>query len=368
MNSLVIGDKKVSENSRTLIIAEAGINHDGDFNQAIKLIDIAAEAGADIVKFQLFKAGKMITPKFGDFKNAAGKTMTMLEVLGESEMPASWIPKLMEHCKEKNIGFLCTPCDEQSAEILNNYGADSFKIASSELSHLPLLQYIAGYQKPIIMSEAGAYLSDVDIAIRTIERAKNDKIALLHCVYKYPTPIEECNLAIIQTYKKAFPEYIIGYSDHTLDPVKAPVTAVVLGAKIIEKHFTLDKTLPGADHSFALSPDELKLMCDSIRYVESLSDEEKLKHIVPEAVGSSRKQLNRIEEETRRTSYRCLMTTTAVKSGAVISAENIDVLRPGYAERGLDSKMYSILIDGHFKFTKDIGAGEAVKWEHILSD
>lgn len=363
---MIIGGFEVSNNSRTLIIAEAGINHDGNFNQALELIDVAKEAGADVVKFQLFSAKKMISSRFGTFKNAAGKIMTMQNVLEESAMPTSWIPELMAYCKKQCVGFLCTACDEDSADILKQNGVDAFKIASSELSHIPLLKHIAKFHKPMIVSEAGAYLSDVDIALRAITEEDNKNIALLHCVYKYPTPLEECNLNIIPMYKQAFPDIVVGYSDHTLDPVKAPVTAVLMGAKIIEKHFTIDKTLPGADHSFALNPEELALMCKSIRTVEELEDNQKIKYICQETLGSSYKTLNRIEEATRRGSYRCLMTIDDVKKGDRMTTQNMAVLRPGKEERGLDPCLFDVLLENGACFTKDLKNGMAITWECVL--
>lgn len=366
MNDLIIGKRCVSNNGPVLIIAEAGINHDGNYEQALKLIDAAVYAKADIVKFQLFKASKMYTSKAGNYKTANGTIRPINDILKESELPESWIPKLMDYCDKKGIGFLCTVCDEGAADVLNNFGVDSFKMASYAITHLPLMEHVAGYNKPIVFSEAGAYLSDVDIALRTIKKYHN-KIALLHCVAKYPTPLNECNLNVIKTYKMAFPDIIIGYSDHTADPYKAPITAVYCGAKIIEKHFTIDKNLPGADHSFSLNPDELKLMVDSIRKFEKMSAGEKENAIYRETLGTSIKTLNEIEVDLRKYAFRCLFATSDIEIGDVLSIDNVAVLRPGNAERGIEPSFYNYLINTKVRAVRKIEKGNSIKWEDLLT-
>lgn len=365
---LIIGNSKVSENSKTIIIAEAGINHDGNYEQALKLIDVASEAGADVVKFQLFKANKMYSEKAGNYTTASGVVKPINMILKESELPENWIPKLQDYCREKKIGFLCTVCDEDGGDVLNEYQVDSFKMASYAITHLPLLQHVAHYQKPVIFSSAGAYLSDVDIAIRTIRETGNNKIALMHCVAKYPTPLEECNLNIIKTFKLAFPDLIIGYSDHTAGAIEAPVTAVICGAKIIEKHFTIDKNLPGADHSFSLNPEELKQMCKAIREVEVLDSIAQKAYICESALGTSEKTVRGIEEELRMYAYRCIFAIEDLNPGDVITKDNCAILRPGNMKRGLEPSMYSYLLDHKIKITKRVNKGEAIQWESILTD
>ncbi|MBO5239354.1 MAG: N-acetylneuraminate synthase family protein [Lachnospiraceae bacterium] len=367
MKELIIGGKKVSNNSRTLIIAEAGINHDGKYDQALQLIDVAVAAKADIVKFQLFRADKMYTPNAGDYTTAAGQVKPINEILKGTELPYEWIPKLMQYCDSKGIGFLCTVCDEDGADILNNQNVDSFKMASYAITHIPLLKHVAKYKKPVIFSSAGAYLSDVDIAIRAISEVGNDKIGLMHCVAKYPTPLSECNLRIIQMYKQAFPNVIIGYSDHTEDPVAAPVTAVALGAKIIEKHFTIDKNLPGADHSFAVNPEQLAEMCLAIRKVENMSDDEKQQFIHQETLGTSQKMVIEVEENLRKYAYRCVFATEDLRAGDVISTQNTAILRPGNESRGIEPIHYEMLLNNHVRVVKAVKKGCSIKWEDILT-
>lgn len=366
MNELIIAGRKVSNKSKTLIIAEAGINHDGDYQQALKLIDVAVEAGADIVKFQLFRAEKMYTPKAGNYKTAAGDIKPINEILKATELPFEWIPKLQEYCEQKSIGFLCTVCDEEGADILNDYGVDSFKMASYAITHIPLLKYVAKYNKPIVFSSAGAYLSDVDIAVRSIKETGNNNIALMHCVAKYPTPLSECNLTVLKTFKSAYPDIVIGYSDHSEDPIAAPVTAVVLGAKIIEKHITIDKDLPGADHSFAVNPEELKKMCSAIRKVEALPEEEKIKFVHQETMGTSEKRVIPIEEGLRKYAFRCVFATKDLKKGDIITTENSAILRPGNEERGIEPIHYLDLLEKGVKVISSVEAGKAIKWENIM--
>lgn len=351
----------------TVIIAEAGINHDGNFEQALKLIDIAAEAGADIVKFQLFKSEKMYCENAGDFQASSGKTMSINEVLKKTELPVDWVNDLIQYCKKREIGFLCTACDIESANILNNVGVSSFKIASSGITHIPLIKHIASFNKPIIMSGAGANLSDIDNAISQIRAMGNSKITIMHCLYKYPTPISECNLNFIKTLKLAYPDLTIGYSDHTADPILAPVTAVILGAKVIEKHFTLDKTLPGADHSFSLNPNELKKMCSAIREVEKLNEKDKKLYLCKEALGTTGRVLNKSEIDLRKFAYRCIFAIQDINIGEKITYYNSDVLRPGNVTRGIEPNMYEYIIKNGIRATRNIKKGDSIKWEDILN-
>lgn len=363
---MIIGGVEVHNESKVLIIAEAGINHDGKLEQAYQLIDVAKEAGADVVKFQLFTAEKMYTKKAGMYTTASGQKKNINDILKPVELQIDWIDLLMGYCAQKEIGFLCTVCDEEGVDILNEKNVDSFKLASYGITYFPLLERVAATQKPVIISSAGAYLSDVDRAIRVIEAQGNKDIGLMHCVAKYPTPLEECNLSIIPMFKMAFPEAVVGYSDHTEDPISAPVCAVALGAKIIEKHFTIDKTLEGADHSFAVNPEQLKQMCDAIRETEEkMRKNEKIEYD-EKLLGTSRKKVTDVELHLRKYAYRTIIAKKRIEAGESFSRENIDVLRPGNEERGLEPEMYKLLLSG-IKATEVIEEGEAVKWESILT-
>lgn len=356
----------VSRDSRVLIIAEAGINHDGKLEQALKLIDVAAEAGADIVKFQLFKAKTMYTEKAGNYTTASGSVVKINDILKDVELPESWLPTLTAYCREKKLGFLCTVCDENAVDVLQAQHVDAFKMASYALTHHPLLTKVAQTGKTVVISSAAATLGDIDESVRLIERCGNRNIVIMHCVGKYPTPTEKCNLNVLKTLQLAYPEAVIGYSDHTEDPVAAPVCAVALGAKLIEKHFTIDKTLPGADHSFAVDPQGLKQMCDAIRQTErKLAAGEPVAYDT-RLCGTSRKDILDIEAHLRGYAYRTVMATKDIQPGDRFTPENIAVLRPGNQSRGLEPDMYPLLLSG-FRATQPVGRGDAVTWQSILT-
>lgn len=364
---LNIGGRQAGKDMPVLIIAEAGINHDGKLEQAIKLIDTAKEAGADIVKFQLFKAEKMYTESAGNYVTAAGKKVGIVELLKSVELPYHWIPKLIDHCNSMNIGFLCTVCDENSGDILDQYGVDAFKMESSALTHIPLMQHMAKKNKTIVISSGAAKLSEIDIAIEKIREAGNNSIGLLYCLAKYPTPINRCNLNVIETLVKAYPDVVVGYSDHTEEPAEAPVVAVYKGAKIIEKHITIDKKLPGADHCFALDPSGLKEMVKAIRQAERDISENRSIKINNILEGTSEKRVLEEEEYIRRFAYRCLFAVKDIKQGETIHEDNVKILRPGESERGIEPIHYYMLLRHKVKANKDIKKGLSIKWEDILN-
>jgi len=366
MSRIKIGGKFVGENEPVLIVAEAGINHDGNYEQALKLIDIASDSGVDVVKFQLFKTSKMYTEKAGEYKTAKGTREIITKLLESVELPHEWIPMLMDYCASKNIGFLCTVCDEESGDVLDSFGVDSFKMASYAITHIPLLKYMARKNKPIVFSSAGATLSEVDEAIRTITSEGNNKIALMHCIAKYPAPLDACNMNVLDTFRNAFPNVIVGYSDHTEHPTKAPVAAVLKGAKIIEKHFTLDKTLPGVDHCFAVDAKGLQEMVKAIRQAEKNLANNKLE-IDPVILGTSQKKVLEIEEYTRKFTYRCVFAIIDIEKGENISTGNTAILRPGESKRGIKPKYYGMILNNEVKVNKKVKAGEPIQWTDILN-
>ena len=261
-----IGNKSVGEGEPTFIIAEAGSNHDGKLEQAKKLIDIAAESGADAVKFQTFKADKL----FNKVKNK--EIVDKLEIL---EVHKDWYEELLYYTDKKGLIFLSSAFDEDSADLLDSFGIAAYKVASYELTHLPLLEYIAKKNKPMILSTGMANESEVKEAVECIYSAGNRQVIILHCVSQYPAEPENVNLKSLLALKRIF-DCPIGFSDHT-ETIYAPIAAVALGATVIEKHFTLDKSLPGPDHAYALEPDELKQMVTGIREVERMLGTEEIK-------------------------------------------------------------------------------------------
>ena len=237
------------------IIAEAGVNHNGDFDKALKLIDVASEAGADFVKFQTFKANKLVTrhAKKAIYQQENTHNLnSQLEMLSNLEIPIDWYSKLLERCKEKKIGFLSTGFDLESIDFLEKLNLDLFKVPSGEITHKSLLRKIATKKKPVIVSTGMATMEEIKAAVRVLvdEGLTKDKIIVLHCTTAYPTPLDEVNLMAMKTLETEL-GLAVGYSDHTLG-TSVSIAAVALGAKLIEKHFTLDKNLSGPDHKASL--------------------------------------------------------------------------------------------------------------------
>ena len=262
---------------KVLIIAEAGVNHDGDLNQALKLVDMAAEAGADIVKFQSFDARSLATAEatlaeyqykgsLEENSDGAGAQLALLE-----RLQLSWEDHLalLRHCTDRGIEFFSTAFDLGSLQLLADLGVRRFKIPSGEITNLPLMRRIASFGKDVIVSTGMAELSEVSAAIESLEIAglPREKITLLHCTTEYPAPIHDVNLRAMDAMASSF-DVRVGYSDHT-EGVEVAIAAVALGAKVIEKHFTLDRNLPGPDHRASLEPVDLKLMINAIRKIET---------------------------------------------------------------------------------------------------
>lgn len=358
-----LNNKEIGNNSPCFIIAEIGINHNGDIKIAKKMIDSAVNANCDAVKFQTFKAESMY-PKTAGTYETDGNILNIYESMKKFELPIEWVDELIKYCKNKDIIFFSSVSDIQSADIMDQHKMIAFKTTSYDITNLPLLEHIAKKNKPIIMSTGAAYLSEVDEAVRLINKY-NKNLAILHCITKYPSPLEYCNLHVLETLKLAFPNSIIGYSDHTEDPVKAPIAAIVKGAKIIEKHITLDKTMKGPDQRFALNPKQLKEMVKAIRETEKrIKNGEKIEvdNIV---LGSSEKKPTEIEIYVRNFAYRSIFTSKNIKKGVKITKDNIAVLRNGKNKPGLEPKYYSLLIKKGYKATKDISEGKALTWDDL---
>ena len=306
---------------RTFIIAEAGVNHNGNMDTAIKLIDMAKKAGADAIKFQTFKSERLVTrstPKAKYQKANTGSGESQLEMLKRLELTSDNFKRLFSYCRKKNIIFMSTPFDEKSADMLDRLGMGIFKIPSGEITNKPLIQHIAGKNKPVILSTGMSYLSEVEKAVRWIyeiwnKSGFNQQLTLLHCVSNYPAHAADVNLYAMNTLKAAF-GLSVGYSDHTLG-IEIPIAAVAIGAKVIEKHFTLDKNMKGPDHKASLEPDELKAMVKAIRNVEK-------------AMGDGIKRPTEKEDETRIIARRSLVAKRDIKKGDVINSGDIIIKRP----------------------------------------
>lgn len=350
LKKVKIGDRLVGDGEKCLIIAEAGSNHDRKFEQALKLIDIAVEAKADAVKFQTYSAEKLYskkTPTMSYLKkdNLTKKRESVYDLIKRIEIPREWHKDLFDYCEEKGVIFLSTPFDLKAVDELDEVGIKAYKISSFEITHLPLLEYVAKMGKPIILSTGMADLSDIETALEVFYKNNNDNIILLHCAINYPPKYEDLNLRAMETMRQAF-QLPVGFSDHTLG-ITSDIAAVALGACVIEKHYTLDRGLPGPDHPFALEPDELKSMVKAIRDTES-------------ALGSSIKKHTEAEEEMYKLGRRGLVAACNIPKGTVIIREMLEVKRPGY---GIHPKMIDIVVGRTAKI--NIEEDDILTWEMI---
>jgi len=317
MDVVRIGDREVGGGAPVYVIAEAGSNHDRNLDQAKRLIDVAAEAGADAVKFQTFTADRIVAEtqtraKYLDDLLPPDKTMS--DLFRELELPHEWHAALFEHATAAGLDFISTPFDFEAVDLLDDIGVKVFKVASYELWHLPLIREVASRGKPIICSTGMADLADVQDAVDTVAATGNDQLILLHCVVNYPPPFSDLNLRAIETLRQAF-HVPVGYSDHS-SGITAPIVATALGAAVIEKHYTLSRDLPGPDHRFAIEPDELTAMVRGIRDAQA-------------ALGTGIKRMAPAEADLYVTARRSLFAARDLAEGTVLGVDDIAVLRPG---------------------------------------
>lgn len=362
-----IGKTKVGNDNPCFIIAEIGINFDGQYEKALKLIDVAADAVCNAVKFQLFRADAMYIRGTGEDKSGDGRKKNIYKIVKDSELSHEWIPKLKKYANGKGLEFFSTVCEEEGVDILEKYKVDAYKIASYEITHIPLLRYMAKKRKPIIFSSGDATLLEISEALEVFKEENNQNIALLHCIGDYPAPLKDLNLNVIKTFISAFPNIVIGYSDHSVSPVIAPIAAVVLGAKIIEKHITLDKNSLGPDHIFALEPKEFSLMVKTIRDTEAKINRGDTIKIDKKVLGTSEKKIySKKEQMTRDFGFRCIFARKNIKKGELFTKENTIVLRSGNEKRGLHPRYCYLLLNGH-RAVRDIKADKSMVWDDILS-
>ena len=301
------------------IIAEAGVNHNGSIELAKKLIDVVSEAGADAVKFQTFKAENLVSKnaqKAEYQKKTTDKNESQFDMIKKLELDVDTHKELMNYCKQKNIMFLSTPFDHDSIELLDELGLEIFKIPSGEITNLPYLRHIGSLGKKVILSTGMADIGEIEDALDILIEAgtKKEDITILHANTMYPTPMEDVNLKAMQTIACTF-GVEVGYSDHTLG-IEVPVAAVAMGAKVIEKHFTLDKTMEGPDHKASLEPDELKAMVKAIRNIDL-------------ALGNGIKKPSRSEKPNMKIARKSIVAAKEIKKGEKLSEENLAIKRPG---------------------------------------
>lgn len=304
---------------KVLIIAEAGVNHNGDLGIAKALIDVAAESGADLVKFQTFSADRLVTENAAkaDYQRIDSDNSELQQVmLRKLELSESMHHELIAHCALKGIGFFSTGFDIESVNFLVSIGQELFKVPSGEITNLPYLRHIGKLGKEVILSTGMSNMDEIENAIRALEESgtPRTKIVVLHCTTAYPAPISDVNLRAMQSIGSKL-GVEIGYSDHTLG-IEISLAAVALGAVVIEKHFTLDRTLPGPDHKASLEPKELKSMIEGIRKIE-------------EALGNGIKRLMPSEISNRDVARKSIVARVPISAGQVLSEENLTTKRPG---------------------------------------
>ena len=304
---------------KVLIIAEAGVNHNGDIDMAKKLVDVASDAGADLVKFQTFNADRLVTENASkaDYQKLAGdNNESQQSMLRKLELTEAMHHELIAHCAMRGIGFLSTGFDRESIDLLDSFGQELFKIPSGEITNLPYLRHIGKLKKKVILSTGMSSMDEIECALNALEESGTPRarITVLHCTTAYPVPISDVNLLAMQSIRTKF-GVDVGYSDHTLG-IEISLAAVALGATVIEKHFTLDRTLPGPDHKASLEPKELKSMIDGIRNIE-------------EALGDGIKRLMPSEASNLWVIRQSIVAGRKIKMDELFTAENLATKRAG---------------------------------------
>lgn len=337
---------------KVIIIAEAGVNHNGVYENAIKLIEAAATAGADYVKFQTFKADKIVSKSAqkADYQiqNLNDHTGTQHEMLKKLEMPIDWYESLIDRANQLGIKFLSTGFDEESIDFLERWNPDFYKIPSGEITNKPYLQHVAGKRKPIILSTGMADIQEVKTAVEILinQGISKEKITVLHCNTEYPTPMEDVNL-LAMIYIRNELNINVGYSDHTLG-IEVPIAAVALGAKVIEKHFTIDRTLSGPDHAASLESHELTDLVKAIRNIEKAIS------------GSGIKEPSKSEIPNKQIARKSIHINSDLHAGHILSKNDFVMLRPG---DGISPMEMDRLVGKEIMV--DINLGEKLQWKHL---
>ncbi len=340
VNAVNISQRTIAPGQPCFIIGEAGVNHNGHYDMALQLIDAAAAAGVDAVKFQTFKSEEVISPaapKAAYQVRNTGEEESQLEMVKKLELPPQAFRDLSAYCHRKGILFLSTPFDFSSVDLLDDIGVPAFKIASGEITNFPFLRHIARTGKPIILSTGMSTMLEVSVAVNLLAESGVRELVLLHCTSNYPASPESVNLRAMRAMEDTF-HVPIGYSDHT-EGIAIPIAAAALGACVLEKHFTLDRNLPGPDHRASLEPSELKEMVLSVRKVEA-------------ALGTGEKKPTSEELNTAAVARRSLVAARSLTAGTVISEDMIVIRRPG---TGLPPSMLPSVLGRRLKTGIDAG-------------
>lgn len=344
-----IGNKIIGDTHPTYFIAEIGANFDGSIEKAKHLIDAAKKAGADCAKFQTFSTPRIVSE--GGFSHMQLKGVhgswgrTVSEVFKDAEFPVAWHKEIADYCKVVGIDFSTSPYFKEAVDLCVDLDVPFIKIGSGDITWLEMLDYIARKGKPVMLATGDATMSEIDEAVRTIEATGNKDLVLMQCITNYLSKIESANVNVLKTYQSAF-DVLTGYSDHAPGHVVA-LASVVIGGRVIEKHFTLNKTDKGPDHPHSMEPQEFRFMVDSIREVER-------------AMGSTRKEVVAEEGETVYVQRRCLYAKQDLKKGHIMTSEDIDILRPAL---GIPPKFKPMIIGKECK--EDIVKGQPLFWNNF---
>ncbi|MGQ4832786.1 MAG: N-acetylneuraminate synthase family protein [Candidatus Asgardarchaeia archaeon] len=350
MPEIKIGSKVISDESEPFIIAEIGVNHENDIEKAKLMIRQAADAGADAVKFQTYKAETLASkysPAYWDTSKESTPSQYALfkkyDKFGEDEYR-----ELAKYAKSHGVYFLSTPFDEQAVDFLYDL-VPAYKIASADITNMPFIKYIAKKGKPILLSTGASTIGEIEKAVNTIKSEGNNQIALLHCILNYPTPYENANLLMIRHLKNVFPQYVIGYSDHTIpdEAMLVLTTAYLLGARVIEKHFTFDKSLPGNDHYHSMDYHDLKRFVENIKLIRTI-------------LGKEYKEYIESEIPARKYARRSLVATRDIPEGTIIERDMITAKRPG---TGISPEFLEIVIGKKAK--RNIKEDQILTWDDI---
>lgn len=341
---------KLDDITHTFVIAEAGSNwkcgsYEEDLQQARELIKVAVKAGADAVKFQTYRPETIYVPNAGaaNYLSEYGIKQNINNIFEDLSMPYEMIPELSEFCKQENIIFMSTPFSIQDAKEVDPH-VPIHKVSSFEINHIRLLEFLAKTGKPILISTGASTYAEIDFAVNLVKKY-NSNIGLMQCTSKYPAPLESLNLGVIPHMKSRY-NVPVGLSDHSIEPIIGPITAVGIGATIIEKHFTLDRNLPGPDHSFALIPKELELMIQFIRKAEK-------------SKGSGQKEILSEEVELHHFATRAIQAIKDISRGEILQeGVNFEILRPGNRIRGVDAR-FLLTVNGK-KAVKEIKMGDGI--------
>jgi N-acetylneuraminate synthase len=348
MTTISLGQRTVGDGEPVFIIAEAGVNHNGSLENALKLVDVAKASGADAVKFQLFNADEQVSraAQTADYQQAQTGQESMLEMARSYDLPWEAHRDIKKHCEQVGITYMSSCFDQKAVDFFLELGGAGIKVGSGELTNYPLLAYMSSTGKPILLSTGMSTLEDVVGAVEHIHASGPSSVALFQCTSEYPTAINRVNLRVIATLKQRF-QVPIGYSDHT-EGNTAAIAAVALGACMVEKHFTLDKSMIGPDHRMSLDPHELQGYVEAIRAAEL-------------ALGDNEKKPTEAEVEVAKVARRSLVSTRVIQPGETLSDENVTLKRPA---NGIDPRLWPS-VRGR-KVRTEIAADIPITWEQLV--